>query len=964
MPPKPFIFLLLAACVAGGERAPIAPDLKNSAESRWQNKPILESRVADSMESLDHWGVVIQGSTGVVDARETAKAAQEYEGIAKLELTGDRFRDGSHSVRLRTPTRLPGLPSPSGRGWGNTILTRHFDHEDWTRFNRISFWVWPDCPGFYVVSLDLQLHNDGAVKVPELFGQEGEHNLVLRNREWNHVVWEIANVPRDQVTALDFQFLLAGNEPEAASAVTFDFDRLELERVDPDYIEGWGVWPGRIAYNHAGYEPGATKTALASQSPAGEFQVVDNRGQVVLRKPVRTVSSRLGKFQLMDFSEVRQPGIYTLRAGTESTHPFRVGSDALRESILKALNFFYSERCGFAIPGVHGVCHRDWQCVHNDRRIIINGGWHDAGDLTQGLGNTAEGVYAMFSLAERIGPKDDAELYDRLVKEGSWGLDWILKTSFGDGYRNAGSVNTRRTDGILGTDDDIVVKAQNRPLENFVAASAEAIAARVLKESDPRLAAYSLKMARADWEFGVAGLDAQPKGKGDRWQGSFDSGGVVHEPVSIGVLAAVELWRDTRDQRYAEWSAKAARMLVESQERQTPNWETPLLGFFYTGPDRERILHYCHRGREQAPVLALSALIEAFPDHPDWMQWYSAVALHGDYLEATAKYTEPYAVLPSSIYTGQEYVDVPESRRESFRRQVLNGVPLGAGHYLRLFPVWMDYRGHFGTILPKAQALASIAHVRGRVEDGQLAQDQADWVLGRNPFAQSMMYGEGYDYPTLYTPTSGDLVGALPVGIQTRGDADVPYWPVQNTWTYKEVWVHPVTRWIWLMRDLYGPARVEGQADGPVEFVEAASGRRVVVTPDPASKDFRTTLAAGTYTASAGSESETRTFLPGGTYSLDLRRGKALSLDYHCKQTASELAIELRVRGSGVHRFRLRTDNLTLDELEKTVTLQPNAAATITWRARIVSAKQPWTAVIVPDGDTARRLEVANPVRR
>ena len=31
--------------------------------------------------------------------------------------------------------------------------------------------------------------------------------------------------------------------------------------------------------------------------------------------------------------------------------------------------------------------------------------------------------------------------------------------------------------------------------------------------------------------------------------------------------------------------------------------------------------------------------------------------------------------------------------RESFRNQVLNGIPLGDGHYLRLFAVWIEVPG-------------------------------------------------------------------------------------------------------------------------------------------------------------------------------------------------------------------------------------------------------------------------------
>ena len=39
--------------------------------------------------------------------------------------------------------------------------------------------------------------------------------------------------------------------------------------------------------------------------------------------------------------------------------------------------------------------------------------------------------------------------------------------------------------------------------------------------------------------------------------------------------------------------------------------------------------------------------------------------------------------------------------------------------------------------------------------------------------------------------SSGDFVGSLPVGMQSRGVTDLPYWPSQNMYVYKEVWVHP-----------------------------------------------------------------------------------------------------------------------------------------------------------------------------
>ena len=68
------------------------------------------------------------------------------------------------------------------------------------------------------------------------------------------------------------------------------------------------------------------------------------------------------------------------------------------------LNSFFCQRCGFTVPGIHGVCHRDWQVQRGEQRIVINGGWHDAGDLSEGVVNTAESVHAMLALAERLAP--------------------------------------------------------------------------------------------------------------------------------------------------------------------------------------------------------------------------------------------------------------------------------------------------------------------------------------------------------------------------------------------------------------------------------------------------------------------------------------------------------------------------------------------------------------------------------
>ncbi len=956
--------ILLAAGISlsGFGGGPLMEVPKDSAASRWLSKKVISSRVLDDMGDPAHWAAFTTGAPEVVDARADQKATERSQNVAEITSSREHSREGRQSLRLRMPTRL-NVPGPkNGRGWGSAGVRRQFDGEDWHGFNRISLWIFPDCPGWHVVSLELRVYNDGVEKLPAPFGQEGETTLVLRNQEWNQVVWEIGNVARDKVMRFEISSLMSGHEPGAAETLTFDFDHLELQQVDPDYVEGWGVWPGRISYSHTGYQPGAAKSALASGLKTKTFRLVDEvTGKTELTKPVQTVRTHLGEFQVMDFSEVRRSGSFILEAGETRTGPFRIDPNVWRETILKALNFLYAERCGTAIPGVHGVCHRDWTVMHGDKRIVINGGWHDAGDLTQGLGNTGEIVYGLFSLAERLHAREeDPELCQRVLEEARWGLDWILKTSFGDGFRDQGSINSRWTDGILENSDDITVTARNEPLGNFTAAAAEAIAARVLKDSDSRLAAYSLQMAEADWRFACEGMSGSNTlaGKG-LWRGTFDSDNVEHELASVGVLASMDLWEATGSQGYADKAIELATIILASQERTRPRWDVPLLGFFYTGPGKERILHYCHRGREQAPMLALTRLCDAFPNHPNWMKWYSAVALYSGYLKAAASYTEPYGMLPASIYGSEEYQSVPESRREPFRRQVLNGIPLGRGHYLRLFPVWLDYRGHFGTILPQAQALINAAHLRGDLEAANLAQRQAEWVVGRNPFSQSAMYGEGHDFPPLYAPFPGDIVGALPVGLQTRGDSDVPYWPVQSTWTYKEVWVHPVARWIWLMRDVAGPALVQGEADSAVEFTPKGPAPQSVIKANSVKGHFRVLLPEGEYLVRCHGEQRSQTLLPTGVYHLDLRPGHAVDFEVS-KAVSADGAVRIRLtaRGEGLHRFNVRTDNLTLASPAKELNLKRGIGGVWEWSGRINSVESPWVAVVIADENPASRKEL------
>ena len=201
-------------------------------------------------------------------------------------------------------------------------------------------------------------------------------------------------------------------------------------------------------------------------------------------------------------------------------------------------------------------------------------------------------------------------------------------------------------------------------------------------------------------------------------------------------------------------------------------------------------------------MVALAELCRAFPDHASAGGWREAVRLHADYLAATAALNGPWRMPCAGIY-GLDEGDA------GFQAQVRQGIRLGDNHYLRRFPVWGDLRGNSGILLSQARALSAAALLLKDRGLADLAWTQLEWHLGRNPFAQSLMYGVGHDFTPQYTAMSGDITGGLPVGIQTRQDEDTPYWPASNCYNYAEIWVHPSARFLSVLADLESP---EGRA--------------------------------------------------------------------------------------------------------------------------------------------------------
>jgi hypothetical protein len=145
---------------------------------------------------------------------------------------------------------------------------------------------------------------------------------------------------------------------------------------------------------------------------------------------------------------------------------------------------------------------------------------------------------------------------------------------------------------------------------------------------------------------------------------------------------------------------------------------------------------------------------------------------------------------------------IDETAYSEFGVQLKQGVQIAEHLYVKRFPVWFSFRGNDSVILSTGNSAAIMGKILHNQELLKLANAQLRWIIGNNPFNQSLMFGEGNNYQQEYSNSSGDMVGELPVGIETKDNEDVPYWPQFNNATYKEVWIVAATKWLSVVSEL------------------------------------------------------------------------------------------------------------------------------------------------------------------
>ena len=175
-------------------------------------------------------------------------------------------------------------------------------------------------------------------------------------------------------------------------------------------------------------------------------------------------------------------------------------------------------------------------------------------------------------------------------------------------------------------------------------------------------------------------------------------------------------------------------------------------------------------------------------------------------------FTVPYGMVPSGIWQAEEYADsagfhslhifAPRNAGQLFDRQLQCGWKIDDTHYLRRFPMSFGiFNGNEAIILSTGKGAAMCGHYLKDDTLLQIGLEQLYWTVGKNPFCQSLIYGESHRYPSMDSFSSGEITGEIPVGIRSFGDEDVPYWPQTNNACYKEVWTTSAGKFLSLIAE-------------------------------------------------------------------------------------------------------------------------------------------------------------------
>ncbi|MDZ7315831.1 MAG: glycoside hydrolase family 9 protein [candidate division KSB1 bacterium] len=219
--------------------------------------------------------------------------------------------------------------------------------------------------------------------------------------------------------------------------------------ITPNVIRDWCYRPV-IQVSQVGYHPAQSKIAVIERDPRErkiQPAVVYQIDRTGLRERLRIRPKPWGKFLRydylqLDFSDLKEPGVYVIRYGESLSNLFRIAEDIYSRHVWQpTLEYFLPvQMCHMRVnEGYrvwHGLCHMDDARMapvnHNHFDGYLQGpstltpfeplqhvpglnvgGWHDAGDYDLRVESQAEEIYILALAYEEFGIDYDVTTVDQ-----------------------------------------------------------------------------------------------------------------------------------------------------------------------------------------------------------------------------------------------------------------------------------------------------------------------------------------------------------------------------------------------------------------------------------------------------------------------------------------------------------------------------------------------------------------------
>ena len=324
--------------------------------------------------------------------------------------------------------------------------------------------------------------------------------------------------------------------------------------------------------NQIGYRTGDFKE-FALVDGSGDVEIVNAAGQTVLKVTPKAASywdASGQNVQLVDFSDVKAAGTYSIKMGGQTLRSDLKILDKAYEDVAKAsIKWFYYQRASMALESSYAgkwaraAGHTNATAkLHSSTgasgTIQSSKGWYDAGDYGRYTVNSGITTYTLLSLYEHF-PQYFNTLKWNIPAEGSlpdllaeikYNLDWMLTMQASDG-----GVYHKLTS--LGFPGDVMPAQDNSELYvigkstagTFDFAAVMALASRIYKPFNASFATQCLNAAKNAFAWGQQHPSqnylANPS---DVSTGAYEN----DNPNDEKVLAGTELYITTGDASYKQ----------------------------------------------------------------------------------------------------------------------------------------------------------------------------------------------------------------------------------------------------------------------------------------------------------------------------------------------------------------------------------------------------------------------------